>query len=57
MSVEETEVPEEVPSEGKRKKIEEDVDKANITSKSADGHTAGRKKVEEAVKIVVHLSI
>ena len=60
MSVEETEAPEEVPkvpSEGKRKKIEENVDKANITSQSADGHTAKRKKVEEAVKIVVHLSI
>ena len=54
--VEETEVPE-VPSKGERKKIKEDVDKANITSKSADGHTASRKKVEEAVKLVVHLSI
>ena len=46
MSVEETEVPEEVPkvpSKGKRKKIEEDVDKANITSKSADGHAASHK--------------
>ena len=57
MSVEETEVPEEVPkvpSEGKRKKIEENVDKANIMSKSADGHTASRKKVEESVKVVGH---
>ena len=59
-SIEETEAPEEVPkvpNEIKRKKIEENVDKANIMSKSADGHTAGRMKVEEAVKIVVHLSI
>ena len=57
MSVEETEAPEEVPkvpSEGKRKKIEEDVDKANIMSKFADGHTTSRKKVEESVKIVGH---
>ena len=54
MSVEETEVPEKVPSEGERKKIEENVDKANIMSKSADGHTASRKKVEESVKVVGH---
>ena len=56
-SIEETETPEKVPkvpNEVKRKKIEEDVDKANIMSKFADGHTAKRKKVEESVKIVGH---